>query len=244
MPDQPVREIQLGGKQLVFLFMAAVVLAVAVFLLGISVGRGVRGATETATTTSTDVPVATDAAPVAAPAKMPPPTVTTAADLQYHDRLQGSTPPAVAPPVSGPVAESGATPKAGEESQPADDQPAAGATKKGETAAPKASEKPVAAKVPDKTVDNGAAAKNAVAPAAKAAPASGGSWFVQVDVFKSKENADRQAASLKSKGFPATISSAAGLFHVRVGPYVQRDEAERIRQKLQREEGLKPSIQR
>ena len=41
MPDQNVREIQLGGKQLVFLFMASVVLAVAIFLLGISVGAGV-----------------------------------------------------------------------------------------------------------------------------------------------------------------------------------------------------------
>ena len=42
MTDQGFREIQLSGKQLVFLFMASVVLAVVVFLLGVSVGRGVR----------------------------------------------------------------------------------------------------------------------------------------------------------------------------------------------------------
>ena len=40
MSDQGFREIQLSGKQLVFLFMATVVVAVTVFLLGVSVGRG------------------------------------------------------------------------------------------------------------------------------------------------------------------------------------------------------------
>ena len=40
MAEQQFREIQLSGKQLVFLFMTTVVLAVAIFLLGVSVGRG------------------------------------------------------------------------------------------------------------------------------------------------------------------------------------------------------------
>jgi tetratricopeptide (TPR) repeat protein len=56
MPDQPVREIQRSGKQLVFLFMASGP-AVAIFLLGISVGRGVHTAAD-GTTTATDVAVA------------------------------------------------------------------------------------------------------------------------------------------------------------------------------------------
>ena len=43
MADSGIREIQLSGKQLVFLFMASVVLIVSVFLLGVSVGRGVHG---------------------------------------------------------------------------------------------------------------------------------------------------------------------------------------------------------
>ena len=42
MTDQTFREIQLSGKQLVFAFMASVVVLVAAFLLGVSVGRGVR----------------------------------------------------------------------------------------------------------------------------------------------------------------------------------------------------------
>ena len=53
MSDHGFHEIQLSGKQLVFLFMAAVVVAWCVFLLGVSVGRGVRSAT--AQTASGDV---------------------------------------------------------------------------------------------------------------------------------------------------------------------------------------------
>lgn len=86
MPDQNIREIQLGGKQLVFLFMASVVLAVAIFLLGISVGRGVG---TTATDTATDAPAAVPPAPT----EMPPPTETTPADLSYHDKLQDQAAP-------------------------------------------------------------------------------------------------------------------------------------------------------
>ena len=40
--DDAFREIQLSGKQLVFLFMAVVVIAVVIFLSGVQVGRGVR----------------------------------------------------------------------------------------------------------------------------------------------------------------------------------------------------------
>ena len=38
MPDHEVHEIQLNGKQLVFLFMAATVVAVVIFLCGVMVG--------------------------------------------------------------------------------------------------------------------------------------------------------------------------------------------------------------
>src|SRR5687767_6515297 len=40
--DDAFREIQLNGKQLVFLFMAGVVIFVVIFLFGVMVGRGVR----------------------------------------------------------------------------------------------------------------------------------------------------------------------------------------------------------
>ena len=42
MADEGVHEIQLNGKQLVFMFMAVTVVAVVIFLCGVMVGRGVR----------------------------------------------------------------------------------------------------------------------------------------------------------------------------------------------------------
>ena len=42
MSDEGFHEIQLNGKQLVFLFMAATVVSVVIFLCGVMVGRGVR----------------------------------------------------------------------------------------------------------------------------------------------------------------------------------------------------------
>src|SRR5688500_20144033 len=40
--DDAFHEIQLNGKQLVFMFMAVTVVAVVIFLCGVMVGRGVR----------------------------------------------------------------------------------------------------------------------------------------------------------------------------------------------------------
>src|SRR5204862_219851 len=42
MGDEGLHEIQLNGKQLVFLFMASTIVAVVIFLCGVMVGRGVR----------------------------------------------------------------------------------------------------------------------------------------------------------------------------------------------------------
>ena len=56
MNDQSFHEIQLSGKQLVFLFMSAVVLAVVIFLLGVSVGRGVRGSVASASAADVGAP--------------------------------------------------------------------------------------------------------------------------------------------------------------------------------------------
>ena len=42
--DEAFHEIQLSGKQLVFLFMATTIVAVVIFLCGVQVGRGVKAA--------------------------------------------------------------------------------------------------------------------------------------------------------------------------------------------------------
>ena len=48
MSDEGLQEIQLRGKQLVFLAMSATVVAVVIFLCGVMVGRGVPTARQAA----------------------------------------------------------------------------------------------------------------------------------------------------------------------------------------------------
>ena len=93
IPDDGFHEIQLNGKQLVFLFMAATVVSVVIFLCGVLVGRGVRAerATSPADATISAVEPAPQGAPEATPpagsdptAAAAPPTVD---DLSYFNRL-------------------------------------------------------------------------------------------------------------------------------------------------------------
>ena len=56
--DDGFHEIQLSGKQLVFLFMATTVVSVVIFLCGVLVGRGVRGEVLSANTNKPTVTAA------------------------------------------------------------------------------------------------------------------------------------------------------------------------------------------
>jgi cell division septation protein DedD len=106
-------EIQLSGKQLIFLFMTATVVSVVIFLCGVLVGRNVtasRGvpsdvASAPSSTPSTGV---ADAGPPAAEPPAPP----AEDELSYHKRLQSSgpveepkpqAPVAAAPPQAPPT---------------------------------------------------------------------------------------------------------------------------------------------
>jgi cell division septation protein DedD len=99
-PDDGFHEIQLNGKQLVFLFMAATVVSVVIFLCGVLVGRGVKA--ERAATVADGSAAAIEPTPQAAPSTpvapaagsdpttaAPPPTVD---DLSYFNRLEKKTP--------------------------------------------------------------------------------------------------------------------------------------------------------
>jgi cell division septation protein DedD len=100
--DEGFHEIQLNGKQLVFLFMAVTVVSVVIFLCGVLVGRGVRvepaeSLTAQATTASPPPAVAAEGASAGA---TPPATE----ELSYPDRLASPEPAreqlrAAAPPV-------------------------------------------------------------------------------------------------------------------------------------------------
>ena len=227
MAEQQFREIQLSGKQLVFLFMTSVVLAVGVFLLGVSVGRGVQadagGVTDSAETSAS----------VAPPAELPPPTELSPADTAYHNSLQGSTtPPAEPEPVSEPVADDDDAVMA-EEPAPVQARPAPPTTTTTTTVPPRPA--PTTAT----TAPAAATAKPAPAPAANG-------WFLQVGAYRSRENADRQAQQLSGRGFAASVAPplAGGLFRVRVGPFADRAEAVRVQGRLRSEEGLASSLTR
>jgi hypothetical protein len=97
--DEAFREIQLNGKQLVFLFMVATVFSVVIFLCGVFVGRGVRAerapllADATGSTAVTTADVVASQEPVPTPAgsdptaAAPPPAVD---ELSYFNRLDKS----------------------------------------------------------------------------------------------------------------------------------------------------------
>ena len=112
MSEEGFHEIQLSGKQLVFLFMATTVVSVVIFLLGVVVGRRVPAETLIADATGTTLEaIAPDGAPAAgdvppAAAEAPPPVPPEADQFSYHERLQQSAPAPVeetAPAVPEPA---------------------------------------------------------------------------------------------------------------------------------------------
>lgn len=123
--EEGFHEIQLSGKQLVFLFMATTVVSVVIFLLGVVVGRRVPAETLVAEATGTLESTPADqpqAAPDAGqPAAEPPPPVQEEPDqFSYHQRLQQVAPPtenvqpAPATPPAAPPRESAAPATGGE----------------------------------------------------------------------------------------------------------------------------------
>ena len=107
MSDQGFREVQLSGKQVVFLFMALAVVLVGTFLLGVSVGRHVEPEAVSAQTTPTATATASD---LNASGPMPPPTTITPDDTKYRETLRGQAPPATSPASNPPPASLASTP--------------------------------------------------------------------------------------------------------------------------------------
>jgi SPOR domain len=91
-------EIQLSGKQLVFLFMLATIVLSFTFLVGVLLGRGARDVREADALTTTSAPTS-DAPPQplagsGPPAAEPPAPAESPDELSYHNRLQGAGAPA------------------------------------------------------------------------------------------------------------------------------------------------------
>ena len=218
--DDGFHEIQLSGKQLVFLFMATTVVSVVIFLCGVLVGRGVRGETVRAAATP---PLASGATPTPEKVDPPAPPVDSApaaaGALSYQKRLDSATP--VQERLKGP--DSAAT---AETSKPAGE-PAPAAI----APAPKP-------------------APPALAPASTlSAAAKPGVWAVQVVALTDRAAASAVVQRLSAKGYPAfLVSPQSGApvqnYKVQVGKFEDRTEAEQIAGRLKKEEQFQPWILR
>jgi cell division septation protein DedD len=98
MSDEGFHEIQLNGKQLVFLFMAATVVSVVIFLCGVMVGRGVVRAQQANPSTTVAEDEATDPTlagrtPPTIPAGSSEAPLSTQETLTYPERLEEPEPP-------------------------------------------------------------------------------------------------------------------------------------------------------
>jgi len=231
MSDEGVHEIQLNGKQLVFMFMAVTVVAVVIFLCGVMVGRGVRAprATEVADAaiessldpTAPPAPVSASGSsssaipdPTQEPTRLnataPPPEP--AKETQILQEVNSTSPLAPVPPVKTPVAEP----------PPLVKNPAP---------------KPPAPKTPAPTPKTAAVNEP-----------TGDGFVVQVAAVKERSEADTIAKRLSSKGFKSFVSSpsagAARVYRVRVGKFNDRREAENVARRLEKEEQFKPWITR
>jgi len=219
MTDQSFHEIQLSGKQLVFVFMSAVVVAVGIFLLGVSVGRGVKSSLPGATTTSVEAGTPSE----------PTPAPPAASDPTYHDILQGKDTKGTPAGGSGtPVSSTPAPPPTATPTPPPAVPPPAPAPEKSTA---KAAE-------PKGADAKGGKAGDTKAADSKAGASSTGSWFVQIGVYGTKDAADRQVQQLKAKAFTAFVvstNSPATRFHVRLGPFTQRSDADRMHARLAKE---------
>jgi cell division septation protein DedD len=248
MNDQSFHEIQLSGKQLVVLFMSAVVLAVVIFLLGVSVGRGVRGSVASASTADVGVPTDTTASATPTPAG----TKITPADLDYREKLQGQG-------AAGSAAAGAAAAAVSSATKPADT-PATTPTPAADAPSTKPPDKPnllsmtddpTKAKpppAPTSTPKPPATKPAAPPPAAKPAPAAAtkpndDGWFLQLGAFGTKGAADALIRELKGKGYTASAVNSATLVKVRMGPYADRADADKMASRLMKD-GYKPLVTR
>ena len=229
MSDEGLHEIQLNGKQLVFLFMTATVVAVVIFLCGVMVGRGVpaqRGTPVLAVdgsdpTTSDEARIAasaTDAAATPTAASSPSASASSKLGLTYPNRLEEPDPVPEDVPAGLPAHEPFATTAVAKV-------PAPPAPKVAAKAAPAAAREP-----------------------AVETAASGPGFVVQVAAVRQKAEADAIRGRLARKGYPAFVATAgtpgAPTYRVRVGKYPSKREADTIASKLEREEQFKPWVTR
>ncbi len=249
-----------------FLFMAATVVSVVIFLCGVLVGRGVRAERGSGTETAAVNDAPADITPTQPPPPLMPPAAgsdpTAAAapppaeDFTYPKRLEQpnqkqpqedlktaakASAPAPAPPKPAITLKSSSSPA------PAS---APGTLPKPAPAdAPSALSSPSAASAPLSAANDRPQAPGAAAPGGPGgtdSQPSGQAYVVQVTALNVRSEADAIAKHLTSKGYAAYVSAngTPAVYRVRVGSFKTRREAETVAAKLQKEEQMKPWVTR
>jgi cell division septation protein DedD len=209
-------EIQLSGKQLVFLFMLTTVVLVVTFLSGVLVGRAVgtedRVPDETVVTTGAP----DDSIDLSEPTPSQP--------LGAHDDLKrenaaGIKPPELTPPPPDPVAEAPVPEQKPEPEQTPESKPEP-------KAEPQKPQSKPAADVPTS--------------------GRPGTWFLQVSALSTRTAAADMVRTLAGKGYPAYLQEPQGdaLYRVRIGRYRDRAEADRVAARLKRQENFAADVRR
>ena len=240
MTDDGFHEIQLSGKQLVFLFIVATTVIIVVFLCGVRVGRGARDAQgdEPEQSATLAVPTPQPAPAVSTPPSDPPAPVADAAPqdaLSYHARLDGNTPP---------------TEKFKKQAEPKPEPAPAPVAAPAPKSAP-AVTTPAPKSAPAVTTT---AATSGSAPSSTAEdnlPTTGrpGTWAVQVIATRDRAVAGSVVKRLTAKGYPAfLVNPSAGAkppyYKVHVGRYNDRGEAETVSLRIKKEEQFQSWITR
>jgi len=235
MSDDGFHEIQLNGKQLIFLFMAATVVSVVIFLCGVMVGRGVRsGRGETSASAELETPAQAAPAPIA-PA--PAPTSSAPAKGQANQ----PTPPVPEEDTSAYKALTADKPKDTALATPAKAQAKPAATAPAPAPPKAAAEKAAVA-------EKAAPKPEPPAPVDKDKPAAvtSGGYAVQLTALRDRSEADAVVKRLAGKGYPAyVVNPLPGkppVYRVQVGRYQNRADADRIASKLQKEEQFSPWV--
>ncbi len=227
MSDDGFHEIQLNGKQLVFLFMFATVVLVGTFLCGVMVGRGVRAERGDQSAQTTDAPSATP----------PPKTPSTSAPT---GKGQSPVPPE---PAENDYYKSLTAKKPDDESLKSPAKP------KAEPAAPPASSKPAsAAAAPPPAAEKAKPAPAPVADQSQPAAVTSGGFAVQITALRDRGEADAIVKRLVTKGYPAYVLNPVPgkppVYRVQVGRYKNRGDADRIAGRLKKEEQFSPWVTR
>jgi cell division septation protein DedD len=229
--EDAFHEIQLSGKQLVFLFMATTVVSVVIFLCGVLVGRGVRAeALSASSVANVSTPAASaSTAGIAVPDRTPPPVDPPAPAAEdptkysYQKRLDGEKTPVES--LKPPAAESKRT-----------------------SDAPKPTPAP-AASTPTPTPAPAPAAPAATTSSPSPTATRTGAWAVQVVALTDRAAATAVMQRLSSKGYPAFLvhpqpGAPVQHYKVQVGRYNDHGEADQIKARLKKEEQFEPFIVR